>query len=150
MSHAETIQTFDIEATAESATKTRVSTRGFEFVVDEPPALGGEDDGPSPVEYLLGAWAGCLTVVVHHVAEERDIDVSDVSFSVAGDLDPRKLLSNAEGIRAGFQEIRVTIELESDIGAIERESFITEVEDRCPVGDTIEAETPTSITTTVA
>ena len=67
MTDSSRLHTFSIDATGDSATKTTVSARDFTFVVDEPPALGGDDAGPNPVEYLLGALAGCLNVVGHLV-----------------------------------------------------------------------------------
>lgn len=146
MSEAEHIERFAVSAESESATKTALEARDFEFVVDEPAALGGTNDGPNPVEYLLGAWAGCLNVVVHTVAEERGIEVDGVDIDVEGELDPRKLLGAAEDVRAGYQEIRVRIEVESDADRDALDALGAEVAERCPVGDNIGNPTPTDVT----
>jgi len=145
MSEAGHTERFAVSAESESETKTVVAARDFEFVVDEPSSLGGTDDGPNPVEYLIGAWAGCLNVVVHTVGEERGIDLESVSIAIEGDLDPRKFLGVDEDPRAGYQEIDVRIEVESDADEAALEALGAAVEERCPVGDNIENPTPTNV-----
>lgn len=63
MSKADHLEQFAVLAASESETKIVVEARDFEFVVDEPESLDGSNSGPNPVEYLIGAWAGCLNVV---------------------------------------------------------------------------------------
>jgi len=145
MSEADHIQRFAVSAESESETKTVVEARDFEFVVDEPTALGGTNDGPNPVEYLIGAWAGCLNVVVHTVAEERGIDLDNVEIEIQGTLDPRKFLGAADDVRAGYQELGVTINVESDADRDALDALSETVEERCPVGDNIGNPTPTDV-----
>ncbi len=61
---------FRIKAKSENATKTVVQARGFEIIIDEPKALGGNDAGANPVEYILAALSGCLNVVGHMIAKD--------------------------------------------------------------------------------
>lgn len=150
MSDADHIEQFAISAESESETKTVVEARDFEFVIDEPAELGGTNDGPNPVEYLIGAWAGCLNVVAHTVSEERGIDLDGIEIEIEGDLDPRKFLGVADDVRAGYQEIRVRIDASSDADEETLKAFATEVEERCPVGDNIGNPTPTDVTIEVA
>lgn len=146
MSEADHTERFAVSAASESETKTVVEARDFEFVVDEPAQLGGTNDGPNPVEYLIGAWAGCLNVVVHTVAEEHGIDLGGVEIEIAGDLDPRRFLGVTEAGRAGYQAIDVRITVESDADPERLDAVADEVEARCPVGDNIENPTPTDVT----
>lgn len=146
MSEADHIERFAVSAASESETKTVVEARDFEFVVDEPAELGGTNDGPNPVEYLIGAWAGCLNVVVHTVGEEYEIDIGDVEIEIEGDLDPRKFLGVTDDGRAGYRELRVDIEIESDADQAALDAFAAAVEERCPVGDNIANPTPTEVT----
>ena len=145
MSEADQLERFAVSAQSENETKTIVQAREFDFVVDEPAALGGTNDGPNPVEYLIGAWAGCLNVVVHTVSRERGIDIEDVEIGIHGDLDPRKFLGTAEAARAGYQHLDVTIEVESPADEDTLNALGTAVEQRCPVGDTIGNPTPTNV-----
>lgn len=146
MSEADHIERFEISAESESETKTVVEARNFEFVIDEPAALGGTNEGPNPVEYLIGAWAGCLNVVVHTVGEERGIDLDAVEIQIEGGLDPRKLLGVDEDVRAGYQELHVRIDVESNADEETLDALGEEVEERCPVGDNIGNPTPIDVT----
>lgn len=146
MSETDHLKRFSISAESENETKTLVEAREFEFVVDEPEALGGTNDGPNPVEYLIGAWAGCLNVVLHTVSDERDIELDGVAIGIEGDLDPRKFLGIADDARAGYQDLRVNIEVDADADQESLDALAAEVEERCPVGDNIGNPTPTSVT----
>ncbi|NUL47424.1 hypothetical protein F7P69_19785 [Cellulosimicrobium funkei] len=48
--------------------QTRMNVREFEFTVDEPEAVGGRNEGPTPMEYLAGAVDACITVTAEQVA----------------------------------------------------------------------------------
>lgn len=140
------LATFTIDAEAETATKTRVETRGFEFVIDEPETLGGEDAAPTPVEYLIGAWAGCLNVVANKVAQERDIEIRNLQIDITGDLDPRRFLGQAADPRAGYQTLQVELDVETDADEATLEEWLEAVESRCPISDNLVNPTPTNIT----
>lgn len=142
---SEALETFSVTGTAESATQTRITTRGFEFLVDEPEALGGKDAAPNPVEYLLGAWAGCLNVVAHQVADEWGLEIDSLEIALAGDLDPRKFLGETGEPRAGYQEVRLTVDVGTDADAETVEEWFTAVEERCPVSDNVTNETPVHV-----
>ena len=145
MSETDHLERFAVSASSENETKTTVEARDFAFVVDEPADLDGTDDGPTPVEYLIGSWAGCLNVVTHTVAEERDIDIKSIEFEIAGELDPRTFLGIADDVRAGYQDIRVTATVESDADDEELTALCEAVERRCPVADNIANPTPTDV-----
>ena len=146
MSQSDNMHQFSVSATGDSETKTTVSVRDFEFVVDEPADLGGTNEGPNPVEYLLGAWAGCLNVVAQKVCAEHDVDLAGLEIDVEGDLDPRKFMGMADEPRAGFQEIRVELAVDTDADDETLETIREEVEARCPVGDNIMDPTPADVT----
>jgi len=137
--------TFDVSASAESPTKTRVSTRGFEFVVDEPSSLGGNDEGPNPVEYLIGALAGCMNVTAHQTAREMDLDVRNLEITIEGDLNPAKFMGKSDEPRAGYQEIRVDVSADVDATDETIQTWLSTVEERCPVSDNLANGTPVAL-----
>ncbi|WP_138005172.1 OsmC family protein [Halalkalirubrum salinum] len=148
MSESDNRHQFSVSAIGNTETKATVSVRDFEFVIDEPATLGGTNEGPNPVEYLLGAWAGCMNVVAQKVCKEHGVKLDGLNIEVEGDLDPRKFLGMAEEPRAGFQEIRVELAAETDVDEEMLETIVEEVEARCPVGDNIIDPTPTDVTIT--
>ncbi|ELK55502.1 OsmC family protein [Haloferax volcanii] len=137
--------TFAVAAAAESPTETRVSVRDFEFVVDEPESLGGANAGPNPVEYVLGALAGCLNVTAHVVAREMDLDVRDLEIAIEGDLNPATFMGKREDGRAGYQEIRVAVTADVDADAETIDAWLAAVEARCPVSDNLRNATPLAL-----
>ena len=137
--------TFEANAVSTSDTGLTVHARDFEWLVDEPPSLGGGDKGPNPVEYTLGSLLGCLNVVVHLIAKERGVTLTSFSASAKGELDPTKFLGQAMDVRAGYQSIAVTIEVEGDATDEQLAEIAAAAEQRCPVSDNISHETPVSI-----
>ncbi len=136
---------FEVAAVSTSDTALTVSARQFEFIVDEPPALGGADAGPNPVEYELGCLLGCLNVVVHMVAKEKGVTLTSFSAKAKGDLDPSKLMGADTKERAGFQFIEVHIEVEGDADQAVLDEICAIAESRCPVSDNLANTTPVTI-----
>jgi len=142
----ERLATFSIEAESETATHTIVEARDFEFSIDEPEHLGGSDAAPNPVEYLLGSLAGCINVVGHEIADEMDVEIADLEVVIEGDLDPAKFMGKVEEPRAGYQEVRVDLSVETDADEATLDAWIEQIEERCPVSDTIGNPTPIDVT----
>lgn len=128
---------FSIEGESINATKLEVHARQFSFIVDEPPALGGNDDGANPVEYLLGSYAGCLNVVFNLVAKEEGITINSLGIKVSGDIDPARLFGSSKFNRAGFQSINVDFNIDSNANESAINELISKVKSRCPVNDNL-------------
>ncbi|SRR5690554_4597533 len=137
--------TFKAQAHSENPTKTVVRTNGFTVIVDEPKNQGGTNEGPTPVDYVLAALAGCLNVVGHVVAKELDMNLNGVKIDLEGDLNPAKFMGMSDAERAGYQSIRVTLRPDTDADAATKEKWRLAVESRCPVSDNLSHETPVSV-----
>lgn len=139
--------TFKINAQSENPTKTVIKARNFEFIIDEPEDLGGTNDGANPVEYLMGAFSGCLNVVCHMIAKEMGINLKSIEINIEGTLNPEKLFGQKTEKRAGFSQIQVSIHptIEGEIAKPELEKWLREVESRCPVSDNIQHATPVQL-----
>lgn len=111
---------------------------------DEPPALGGNDSAPNPVEQLLAALGNCLTVGYAANASARGIELTNLRIAVTGDLDLRSFLGLRPG-HAGFQGITATVHLDSDATPEQLEDLHHAVVGSSPVGHTLQAPVPTTI-----
>lgn len=138
------IITFSVQGKASNATKTEVKDRKFNIIVDESQELGEEDDAPNPVEYILAGYAGCLNVVTHLVAKEKNIEIRDLRINIQGDINPLRLFGQSFDGRAGFRSIHVDIEIETNVAHEENEALIREVKDRCPMNDNLANDTSIS------
>jgi putative redox protein len=71
-----------IEATATRSGSTtfthRITTRGHQLTIDEPPEKGGDDDGPTPQELLAASLAGCTAITIEMYAKRKDWDIGPI------------------------------------------------------------------------
>ena len=82
---------------------------------DHPAVLVGQDNGPTPIEFVLHAIAACLTSGLANIPAARRVDLHKVTSTVEGDIDLLGLLGLSDGtVRNGYQEIRVTFHIEGD------------------------------------
>ena len=87
--------------------------RDFEFRSSEPESYGGKNDAPNPMELLLGAVNGCITVVVEVVAEELGIEITSIDTDTTGRLDQRGF-AGVPDVSPAFQEIVVKVVVGTD------------------------------------
>jgi uncharacterized OsmC-like protein len=133
---------FSVQSKSESAARTQIETRGFKLIVDEPTELGGTNQAPNPVEYILAGYAGCINVVAHITAKELNIDLKDLHISIDGDLDPARLFGQSFKERAGYKNINVFLKTESKIDEQVKARWLDAIESRCPVNDNLRNATP--------
>jgi len=128
-----------ISGESESATKMNLRAGKFKMIIDEPANMGGTDEGPSPVQMLLTALAGCLNVTGFHVAKERGLNLEKMKISIEGDMNPCTFMGCSFEERAGFQDIIVKIKPTFKDAMEESviEDWVKETEARCPVTDNI-------------
>ncbi len=136
---------FRAKATAISATKTLVKSRGFEMIVDEPAELGGTNEGANPVEFILAAYAGCLNVMGHVLAQELKMNLNGLQIDLVGNLNPARLMGSSYEDRAGYKEIKVVMKPDTDADDATIEKWLEGVLDRCPVGDNLKNITPVKV-----
>jgi uncharacterized OsmC-like protein len=86
----------------------------FVLNADHPKVLVGQDQGPTPVEYLLHALAACLTAGVANIAAARGITLHSVESSVDGDIDLRGILGLDPEVRNGFDGVWVRFTVDAD------------------------------------
>ena len=111
-------------------------TRGHKIIMDEPQEMGGTDEGMNPVELTLSALGGCLSICASMFAESCDVELNDFSVDLEGDLDLRGF-KGVDGVDPGFQEIRFTINIDSDSPKENIEKLVEVIESRCPVSDSL-------------
>lgn len=97
------------------------------IVTDEPLALGGDDEGPTPHELLAAAIASCVGTMIEMYARRKDWDVRGVEVEAVYD--------NESTPRAVMVEIR----LEGRLSA-EQEERLLRVARTCPVRRALESE----------
>ena len=135
---------FKTEGESQTAARFEANSRQFKLVIDEPPALGGDDQGANPVEFLLASYAGCLNVVAHLTARELGIKIEKLSIAISGNINPAKLFGQSNAERAGFKQIDVEFSPITDASPELTAQWITVIKQRCPVNDNLAYPTPLS------
>ncbi len=122
--------------------KIEVKSRQHVSIVDQPPAGGGVDAGPTPLEYLFVSLAGCVCTIGQIIVKQRRLPVRKIEVHVEGDLDTDVLMGKRDDVRAGFSAIRVVTRIDGDMTQAEKEQFLKDIDARCPISDNILKLTP--------
>jgi uncharacterized OsmC-like protein len=117
-----------------------------EFDVDHPQVLVGEDNGPSPVEFLLYGLAGCLTAGIANIAAARGINLTEVSSTLEGDIDLRGILGLSDEVRNGYERIRVNFTVKGDAPEEKLRQLVEQSRARSAVYDVLTNGVPVEIT----
>ena len=110
---------------------------------DHPPVLVGNDNGPTPVEFLLHAIAACLTAGIANIAAARRVDLTKVTSTVEGDIDLLGILGLSDGsVRNGYKQIKVTFHIEGDADEETLRGIVEQSRSRSAVYDALTNPTP--------
>ena len=114
------------------AYRTDVGIRDFDFIIDEPEKLGGENLAPTPMEYVTGALSGCFVVTVEMVAEDQEFNMKELDVDCEGVVGLRGLFGTAD-VSPHLQTAKVDITVVTDEPAERYPEFEEESLVRCPV-----------------
>jgi uncharacterized OsmC-like protein len=107
----------------------------FTFDADHPETFASEDNGATPVEYVLVGLAGCLTAGVAAVAQNRQIQLRSVRAMLTGSMDILGILGGDTDARNGFGNVKVVFEIDADATREEIEALVAQSQKRSAVYD---------------
>ena len=117
------------------------------FDADHPEIFASEDNGITPVEYLLVGLASCLTAGVAAVAQNRGVQLRSVEAKVEGSMDIRGILGMDSDVRNGYDDIKVTFKIDADAPKKDIEAIVAQSQKRSAVFDAL--ANPVNITVEV-
>jgi uncharacterized OsmC-like protein len=123
----------------------RSHERTFVFDADHPAVLVGQDNGPTPVEFVLHALAACLTAGLANIAAARKVKLTEVRSTVTGDIDLNGILGLDPGVRNGYQRITVRFTIKGDAPAERLRELVEQSRARSAVYDVITNQVPVTI-----
>ena len=114
-----------VTVTRDRAGKMRhvVAIRNHRVAVDELPAVGGEDTGPTPHDLYDSALAACKALTMVWYANRKQIPLEDVAVTVERD---------DKDERTGTYRLRASLTLGGPISDAQREE-LRSVAAKCPV-----------------
>jgi uncharacterized OsmC-like protein len=119
------------------------------ITVDEPPGLGGADQGPTPVELILLALGSCQEIVCAAYAELLGIELDGIEIELTGTIDLRGFLDLDPSVRPGFTRIETRVRLFSEEPEDRLRELVQLVERFCPVQDMLTRPVPIATTLTI-
>ncbi len=129
-------ETFTATVNLEDGLTVSAESRGHKIVMDEPEELGGTDEGMNPVELALCSLGGCLSICASMFAESCGVELNDFSVELEGDVDLRGF-KGADDVDPGFQDVRFTLNINSDSPQENIAELVKVIENRCPVSDSL-------------
>ena len=116
---------------------------------DHPAVLVGEDNAPTPVEYLLHGIAACLTAGVANIAAARGVNLTEVTSTVEGDINLLGILGLSNGsVRNGYEQIKVSFHIDGDADQDTLRGLVEQSRRRSAVYDVLANPTPVVIDVT--
>lgn len=128
------ISTIKVGAEMSTGFSTKINC-SHSFVIDQPKAGGGNDEGPNPLEIFLSSLPACICAIGRIIANQRRIELRGIDVELEGDIDKDFLLGKTTEGRAGFTEIRSYVTIDADMTKEEKERFLNEIAVRCPIAD---------------
>jgi uncharacterized OsmC-like protein len=119
----------------------------FSYTGDHPEVFAAEDNGPTPVEFVLVGLSTCLTAGLAAVAQNRNIQLNSVKARIEGDMNILGILGGDPEVRNGFNDIRVHFDIDADASPEEIQALVAQSQKRSAVFDVV--TNPSNVTVTV-
>lgn len=98
-----------------------------------------ELEGPSPYEYLLAGFAGCINALGQQVATELGIPLRSLQIEITGSLK-----GNASA-KAGFKDIEIILRPSATASFDVLQQWLAEVQRRSPAYNSLVNATPVNL-----
>ena len=124
--------------------------QAFQFDADHPEVFAAEDNGATPVEFILVGLAGCLSAGIASVAQNRNIQLRSVKATLEAGMDLQGILGIDDAVRNGFEGISVHYEIDADATPDEIAALVAQSQKRSAVFDIVTNPTDVTVTTSKA
>ncbi|CAM1333617.1 OsmC family protein [Tenacibaculum aestuariivivum] len=106
--------------------------RNHFVITDQPVEKGGDNNGPTPVEYLLTAIGGCVSITLRTYTENKKWDVGEITVNVT-----QQVRLTSEGIKKSLIE---EISFEKELTKAQNKTLL-EIAATCPVAQMVKGTT---------
>jgi uncharacterized OsmC-like protein/fermentation-respiration switch protein FrsA (DUF1100 family) len=116
-----------------------VSIGPHHLLADEPAAVGGEDTGPGPYDFLLASLGACKSITMRLYADRKSFPLERATVTLSHNKIYAKDCAECETKEGMLDQIEVAIGLEGPLDADQRRRIL-EIADKCPVHRTLTSE----------
>jgi putative redox protein len=107
------------------------------IIIDEPPKLGGSNQGGNPLELFLSAIGSCITLSIAGFSSMMGLTVDSVEVSVKGHIDFKGFFGLDQNVPSGLSDIKMEVRVKSPEEPEKVMGLIKSAEGVYPLMDTI-------------
>lgn len=119
-----------------SSFRTEIAVRGHTIIADEPEDAGGKNEGPTPMELMLGALGACVAITLKLYADRKGWPLEGVETAQTHEKYKKEDYPAYDGDALFVNEIRQQIVLHGPLSDEQRERLL-EIAGKCPVSRVI-------------
>lgn len=106
------------------------------LAADEPVGVGGDDSGPTPYGYLLGALGACTSMTLRMYARHKQLPLEHIAVALSHRQTHADDCAECEHREGGIDVIDRRIAITGDLTDAQRTRLL-QIADRCPVHRTL-------------
>lgn len=125
---------------ARGSYRTEVEAGPHRWIMDEPEAVGGGGEGPTPYDLLAAALGGCTTMTLQFYARREKLPLEGVDVTVTHDRQHVKDCADCTSETGFVHRFRVEIRLHGAALTEEQRQRLLVVAGKCPVAKTLQSE----------
>ncbi len=128
-----------VEDAATGALTENISAGRHVLIADEPEAVGGNDVGPGPYEYLLAALGACTAMTLRLYARQKGWPLEKVTVGLNHGRIHAEDCATCETREGKIDRIERVLTIEGPLSA-EQRARLLEIANKCPVHRTLMSE----------
>jgi putative redox protein len=116
-----------------------VTTGPHRMIADEPVAVGGQDSGPGPYDFVLAGLGACTSMTMRMYADRKSLPLDRVTVTLKHSKIHARDCEECETREGMLDQIDRVIQIEGALDADQRKRLM-EIADKCPVHRTLTSE----------
>lgn len=116
-----------------------ITSGPHEMIADEPVAVGGEDSGPGPYDFVLAGLGACTSMTMRMYADRKSLPLDRVTVTLKHSKIHASDCAECETREGMLDQIDRVIRIEGALDADQR-ARLMEIADKCPVHRTLHSE----------
>jgi uncharacterized OsmC-like protein len=133
---AKTEVTMKVSATCPHHSRSDVSVRDVESVIDEPTERDGTNLGMTPTETLVAALIGCTNVITNKIAHGYELQIDGMEIDVEAQFD-RRGVTLLEEVQVPFPTMTLNINVKSPDSPADFDKVKEDLQKFCPIAKVI-------------
>ena len=129
-----------VRETRASKFQQTVTAGPHQMVADEPVAVGGQDSGPGPYDFLLAGLGACTSMTMRMYADRKSLPVDRITVTLKHSKIHAEDCAECETREGMLDQIDRVIAIEGGTLDADQRKRLMEIADKCPVHRTLTSE----------